>query len=59
MLEDVQGHPENLTPETVEAIGALVVPHIREEDLPMLYLLAHPEELAQQQAAELTAENVF
>ncbi|WP_298977612.1 hemerythrin family protein [uncultured Thermosynechococcus sp.] len=59
ILEDGQRHPENLTPETIETMGALVVRHIREEDLPMLSLLAHPKELAQQQAAELTAENVF
>lgn len=59
VLEEVQEHPAKLTPETIEAIGNLVVRHIREEDLPMLYLLTHPEELARQQAAELTAENVF
>ncbi|AXY68604.1 hemerythrin family protein [Thermosynechococcus sichuanensis E542] len=59
VLEEVQEHPTKLTPETIEAIGNLVLRHIREEDLPMLYLLTHPEELARQQAAELTAENVF
>ncbi|BCX12243.1 MAG: hypothetical protein KatS3mg067_1181 [Thermosynechococcus sp.] len=59
VLEEVHAHPENLTAETIEAIGALVVRHIREEDLPMLYLLTHPAALAQQQGAELTAENVF
>ncbi|MFN4279714.1 hemerythrin family protein [Thermosynechococcus sp.] len=59
VLETVQLHPEKLTPETIEAMGALVVRHIREEDLPMLSLLTHPEELARQRAAELTAENVF
>ncbi|AHB87825.1 hypothetical protein NK55_02325 [Thermosynechococcus sp. NK55a] len=58
-LEEVHRHPENLTPATIEAIGTLVVRHICEEDLPMLYLLTHPEELAQQQGAELTAENAF
>ncbi len=58
-VDAVQANPETLTITTVETIGQLVVQHICNEDLPMLYLLTHPEELAQQQSAQLTAETCF
>jgi len=59
VMEEINAQPEALSTATVETIGQLVVQHICNEDLPMLYLLTHPEELAQQQAEQLTAETCF
>lgn len=59
IIDDVQTSPETLTTTTADTISQLVIQHICKEDLPMLYLLTHPEELARQQAAQLTAETCF
>ncbi|WP_448525840.1 bacteriohemerythrin [Parathermosynechococcus lividus] len=59
MVNEIQSHPETLTTTTVTTLGQLVLQHICDEDLPMLYLLTHPEELAKQQAEQLTAETFF
>ncbi|HIK48921.1 bacteriohemerythrin [Thermosynechococcus sp. M55_K2018_012] len=59
LLDAVQSQPSTLSTTTVATIGQLVIQHICEEDLPMLYLLTHPEELARQQAEQLTAETCF